>query len=356
MLEVDNIDLIPLHEVEYIKNNISENFVKIEDNKIFINKIKITDLEKIPNFNNLLKQNKLSYNIKSKYRIYFDYKKDNKILNKSNNKNIRKMSFYNTEIKKEKENILSKEYKNNIICDDSLNVLKKIPSNSIDMILTSPPYNFGINYNEYNDVNKWNDYFKKMDEIIKELFRILKYGGRVIWNIQPFYNEYVPSHHIFSQIFLKNKFIWRNEILWEKNNYSARYTSWGSWLSSSSPYLKYTWEFIEVFSKGSIKKDNGSKISDLTPEEFKKYTIGKWNIAPERNMKHFNHDAMFPEELARRSIKLFSFVGDIILDPFNGVGTTTKVAYELNRIFLGIDISKEYCETAKKRLKEFKND
>ena len=77
---------------------------------------------------------------------------------------------------------------------------------------------------------------------------------------------------------------------------------------------------------------------------------GKWSIAPERKMKNYGHPAMFPEELVRRGLKLFSFENDLILDPFNGVGTTTKVANELNRNYLGIDNAKKYCNVAKKRI------
>lgn len=77
----------------------------------------------------------------------------------------------------------------------------------------------------------------------------------------------------------------------------------------------------------------------------------KWDIATEGNMKKFNHPAMFPEELVIRLLKLFSYQGDIVLDPFNGVGTTTLVAYKLGRKYIGIDISEDYCKTAEKRLK-----
>ena len=114
--------------------------------------------------------------------------------------------------------------------------------------------------------------------------------------------------------------------------------------------MKYTWEFIEVFCKGDLKKEGDKANADLTPDEFKKWTVGKWTIAPERNMKGFNHPAMFPEELAKRAIKLFTYNGDIVLDPFNGVGTTTFVAKTLGRHFIGIDVSDEYCKTAEKRL------
>jgi DNA modification methylase len=161
----------------------------------------------------------------------------------------------------------------------------------------------------------------------------------------------VPSHHIISNFFLDQGLIWKGEIIWEKNNYNCKYCTWGSWQSPSSPYLKYSWEFIEVFCKNSLKKDGKKEDIDITGDEFKNWVYAKWSIATERRMKEFNHAAMFPEELARRVIKLFSYKKDIVLDPFNGAGTTTKVAHELDRNFIGIDIDKDYCNAAEKRLK-----
>ena len=151
---------------------------------------------------------------------------------------------------------------------------------------------------------------------------------------------------------MKKKLIWKTEILWQKNNYSAKFSSWGSWKSPSNPYLKGTWEFIEVFCKGTMKKEGSKENIDITDEEFKKWVNAEWSIAPKRNMQKFDHPAMFPVELARRAIKLFSYKDDIVLDPFNGAGTTTFVAKQLERKFIGIDISEQYCITAQNRLEE----
>ena len=144
--------------------------------------------------------------------------------------------------------------------------------------------------------------------------------------------------------------IWKGEILWEKNNYNCKYTAWGSWKSPSNPYMKYTWEFIELFCKGSLKKDGNKDNADIIGDEFKKWVLAKWSIAPERKMKDYGHPAMFPEELVQRVLKLFSFKDDVILDPFNGAGTTTFVANQLNRHYLGIDVSEEYTNKAKQRI------
>lgn len=151
---------------------------------------------------------------------------------------------------------------------------------------------------------------------------------------------------------MSKKLLWKGEILWEKNNYNCKYTAWGSWKSPSSPYLKYTWEFLEVFTKGTLlKKGDKSKI-DITADEFKEFVVAKWSLAPERKMKDYGHPAMFPEKLVERALKLFSFQDDIILDPFNGVGTTTYVAKKLQRKYLGVDISPEYTKKAIQRIQD----
>ena len=150
---------------------------------------------------------------------------------------------------------------------------------------------------------------------------------------------------------MRKKLIWKGEILWEKNHYNCKYTAWGSWKSPSSPYLKYSWEYLEIFCKGSLKKSGDPKNADIDADSFKEWVYGKWTIAPEHKMKQFGHPAMFPEELADRVLKLFSFKGDVILDPFAGVGTTCLSALMNQRRYLGIDISPEYCETAEDRLR-----
>ena len=176
----------------------------------------------------------------------------------------------------------------------------------------------------------------------------LKHGGRLAINVQPLFSEYIPTHHIVSNYLMDSGLLWKAEILWEKNTYNAKYTSWGSWKSPSSPYLKYTWEFIEVFCKGTMKHEGSESDADITGDEFKEWVNAKWSIAPERNMDKFGHPAMFPEKLAMRVLKLFSYADDFILDPFAGVGTVPLVAKKNSRRYLGIDISPKYCATAEK--------
>lgn len=243
---------------------------------------------------------------------------------------------------------------NRIICGDSEYVLKSFPDNFVDIIVTSPPYNFGLEYknDKHKDAVHWIDYFEKLKKVWKECYRILKPGGRICVNIQPLFSDYIPTHHVISNQLLELGLLWKGEIVWDKHNYNCKYTAWGSWNSPSMPYLKYTWEFIEIFCKQTHKKEGSRDKIDITGNEFKKWVYAKWDIAPERNMKEYNHPAMFPENLVMRLLKLFSYQDDVVLDPFNGVGTTTLMAFKSNRKYIGIDISREYCEIAKKRIKK----
>lgn len=292
-----------------------------------------------------------SYGIKSGKRQYVDFDIERKVRNRKSKERSRAQYYYAQDsIFSKVNNPLPLEMTNRIICGDSSEVLKTIPDNSIDLIFTSPPYNFGLEYDGQDDAHRWESYFSKLFTIFDECIRVLKFGGRIAINIQPLFSDYIPSHHIISNFFISRRMIWKGEILWEKNNYNCKYTAWGSWKSPSNPYLKYTWEFIEIFAKGTLKKAGNPENADITSDEFKEWVVAKWSIAPERKMKEYGHPAVFPEKLAERIIKLFSFVGDVVLDPFNGVGTTTTVAQKLGRRFIGIDISPEYCDIAQKRL------
>ena len=294
-----------------------------------------------------------SYGIKGRKRIFVGFDRERKVKNRDAKEKKRGIYFYaqNNSFRK-KNNNFPNEFLNKIIFGDSGVILKRLPDNCVDLIFTSPPYNFGLDYEATKDDKRWMKYFDKLFIVFDECIRVLKYGGRIIVNVQPLFSDYIPTHHIISNFFIKRKLIWKGEILWEKSNYNCKYTAWGSWKSPSNPYLKYTWEFLEIFNKGTLKKTGDKENIDITANEFKNWVVAKWSIAPERNMKKYNHPAMFPEELVYRVLKLFSYQSDVVLDPFNGVGSTTAVARRLGRKYLGIDISKEYCQTAKERMKE----
>jgi DNA modification methylase len=274
-----------------------------------------------------------------------------KVKNRKEKELLRGKYFYSKQKEFSKENTTApKKFLNKVVCGDSLATLKELPDNCIDLVFTSPPYNFGLDYESTNDSFNWKEYFDSLFPIFKECIRVLKYSGRFIINVQPSFSDYVPTHHIISNFMMENGLIWRGEIMWEKNHYNCKITAWGSWASPSSPYLKYTWEFLEVFCKGSLKKPGKKEDIDISGEEFKKWVTAKWSIAPERRMEEFDHPAMFPEELVARVLKLFTYKNDVVLDPFNGAGSLTYIAEKLHRNYIGIDISDEYCDTANGRM------
>ena len=292
-----------------------------------------------------------SYGIANGKRNYVDYNKERKVQDRAEKSATRSPYFYAQDHTFSKtNNDLPTEYIDKIIVGDSKEVLQGIPDNSVDITFTSPPYNFGLEYAENQDAHYWETYFEQLFTVFDECIRVTKYGGRIIVNVQPLFSDYIPSHHLISNFFIGKKLIWKGEILWEKNNYNCKYTAWGSWKSPSNPYFKYTWEFLEIFCKGDMKKPGAREDIDINAEEFKKWVMAKWSIAPEKKMDKYGHPAMFPEELAERVLKLFSYRGNVVLDPFNGSGTTTAVAARLGRRYLGIDVSEEYCKTAERRL------
>jgi DNA modification methylase len=348
-IEFNNSDLIiNLRQIDFLdfKNKIKSLILNSDDEISSLLKSILSNIEKIK-----------SYGLKGRKRLYVEYNNERKVKNRKEKEKERGIYFYaiNNSFSKQ-NNEIPKQFINRIITGDSEDVLKNFPDNCIDLIFTSPPYNFGLDYKNHKDGTNWDEYFKKLFKIFTECIRILKFGGRIIVNVQPLFSDYIPIHHILSNFFMEQKMIWKGEIIWDKHNWNCKYTAWGSWKSPSNPYLKYTWEFLEVFCKGSLKKEGNSNNIDISDEEFKKYVIAKWDIAPERNMKNYGHPAMFPENLVERVLKLFSFKGDIILDPFNGAGTTTAVAKKLSRKYIGIDISKEYCKIAEDRLKNTQID
>lgn len=292
-----------------------------------------------------------SYGITGGKRIYVGYNAERKVQDRKTKAAKRKSCYYTEGHNFSPQNVeIPEKYENTIICADSEEFLKLLPDNCVDLIVTSPPYNFGLGYDTGTDGVHWEAYFKKLFAVFDECIRVLKFGGRIVVNVQPLFSDYIPSHQIIAHHFMEKKLIWKGEILWEKNNYNCKYTAWGSWKSPSSPYLKYTWEFLEIFAKGDLVKTGSATNIDITPDEFKKWVVARWSIAPERSMKQYDHPAMFPEELVERVLKLFSFQNDLILDPFNGVGTTTVVAKRTKRRYIGIDVSAEYCKKSGQRL------
>ncbi len=227
-----------------------------------------------------------------------------------------------------------------------------IKEESIDLIITSPPYNVDIKYETYDDNISYDKYLEFSEEWLKKAYSLLKNDGRICINV-PF-NKNKFGHECFHadivNIARKIGFKYHTTIIWNKNHIPKR-TAWGSFCSASSPKIIPFIEAIIVMYKNSWKKEKNG-ISDIKKEEFISWTNGLWSF-PGENNKKIQHPAPFPLELPKRCIKLFSFVDDVILDPFMGSGTTLIAGGMLKRTVIGIEIDKKYCEIAYNRIKNF---
>ena len=242
---------------------------------------------------------------------------------------------------------------NSIICGNCLEVMDNITKNSIDLIVTSPPYNVNNykrgGYDIYNDNLEHTKYIIFLENVFKKIYNVLKIGGRVVINVGDGKNGAIPtSSDIIQFMTHKLNYLPMTHIIWNKSQTVNR-CAWGSWKSPSCPSFPTPFEHILVFAKGNKKLQYKGK-TDLTRDEFIKWSLAIWKFAPEKYQKTIGHPAMFPEELSKRCIKLFSYIGATILDPFVGAGTTVVSAKNLNRNFIGIDISQKYCDITKKRL------
>ena len=247
------------------------------------------------------------------------------------------------------------------------NCIKQVPSNSVDLIVTSPPYNVSLGignkhkkdaYDTYDDNMPYDEYLAWMTKFFFECNRVLKYGGRLCVNIGDGANGSIPTHVDFTHILL-NIFDPRNEdqapfkmittIVWDKNQIGAS-TAWGSWQSPSQPSFPTQFEFIIIVGKGTTKHQGSGKVS-VSSENFIRNSRALWKFPPETDMmKKYGHPAMFPSELPRRCIDQLTYIGDVVLDPFSGVGTTCAVAKKMGRHYIGFEMSEKYHNKAEERL------
>jgi site-specific DNA-methyltransferase (adenine-specific) len=234
----------------------------------------------------------------------------------------------------------------------SVLVVESIPENSVDLIVTSPPYNVDLEYNSHNDGTPYEDYLEFSRKWLSRCLCWLKPDGRLCLNI-PLDKNKGGQRSVgadLTTIAREVGYQYHSTIIWNEGNISRR-TAWGSWLSASAPYVIAPVELIVVLYKESWKKTSGSKKSDIEKNEFMDWTNGLWTFNGE-SKKRIGHPAPFPLELPRRCVKLFSYVGDTILDPFAGSGTTLLAAVQNDRIGLGIELDSGYCELIQKRLYE----
>ncbi len=242
-----------------------------------------------------------------------------------------------------------------IVNDDCLRFLKLLPSVSVDLVVTSPPYNCGIPYRSCNDNRPWQEYLAWCQEWISELFRICKDDGRIAVNVLIGMGLDKNSVRVsplkeFIQLIQNAGFTVCGIPLW-LDSHRGRLTAWGSWQSASCPYIYNPCEVIIIAYKRHRKKLRKGK-SSISKADFIHGCSGVWNIRPDTQPLTI---ATFPVALPKLAIELLSYEKDLVLDPFCGSGTTGVACLETDRHFIGIEIDRQYCEIAKERINKLKN-
>lgn len=242
----------------------------------------------------------------------------------------------------------------NRILNQSATNMDGIPDGSVALAITSPPYNVGKDYGGHDDNMTVEDWTKLVYDVSSETARKLCVGGRLAVNVantgrQPYLSLVRSVHNVLEAVGLSA----RAEIIWQKAK-AANGTAWGSWLSPANPFHRDMHEYIVVYQKGlgsrALQMDEDWNVTqplacDITGPEFMEASGSVWYI-PAAARKKDGHPTPFPEKLVERLIKFYTWPGEVVLDPFNGSGTTTAVAQRLGRRWVGFDISAKYCEDA----------
>jgi len=244
------------------------------------------------------------------------------------------------------ENPIPAENLNRLYCASSAE-MSEIPDESIHLMVTSPPYNAK---KEYDEDLSLAEYRELLRDVFAETYKKLVTGGRACINIANLGRKpYIPLHSYIIEDMLAIGYYMRGEIIWDKASSAGSSTAWGSWLSAANPVLRDVHEYILVFSKGSFSRKRNDKENSIRKADFLAWTKSVWTF-PSVSAKRIGHPAPFPEELPHRLIQLYTFIGDVVLDPFCGSGTTCLSALKARRHYIGYDIEEKYIELARQRI------
>jgi site-specific DNA-methyltransferase (adenine-specific) len=225
--------------------------------------------------------------------------------------------------------------------------MEQLPDCSIHLMVTSPPYNAR---KEYDSDLTLEEYLALLERVCLETYRVLVPGGRACINIANLGRKpYIPLNAYIAQMMIGLGFLMRGEIIWHKGSSVGPSTAWGSWMSASNPTLRDVHEYILVFSKDQFKRLGRDKEPTIQREDFLELTKSVWEF-PTESASRVGHPAPFPVELPRRLIELYTFKGDVVLDPFMGSGTTALAALEAGRHFVGYENVAEYVRIAAERI------
>jgi site-specific DNA-methyltransferase (adenine-specific) len=250
------------------------------------------------------------------------------------------------------ENAVPSEFLDRIVCKNSES-MDELPDSCIHLVVTSPPYNVGKTYDKDLTLDEYRRLLKK---VLSGVSRVLVSGGRACINVANLGRKpYIPLHYYIIEDMLGMGFLMRGEIIWNKGSSAGTSTAWGSWKSAANPSLRDTHEYVLIFSKGSYARDGKAEKDTITKDEFLKYTKSVWEF-PAESARRTGHPAPFPVELPYRCIQLYSFEGDVVLDPFCGIGSTCVAAMKAGRHFIGYDNNESYVEEALRRIQSFKHD
>ena len=251
------------------------------------------------------------------------------------------------------ENFVPREKLNGIFCKSSEH-MEEIPDNSVHLMVTSPPYCTG---KEYDDDLPLLEYLALLEKVWSEVHRVLVPGGRACINVANLGRKpYIPLHSYIINSMIEIGYLMRGEIIWDKSASAGSSTAWGSWQSASNPVLRDVHEYILIFSKASFKRFGAkNRENTISKEDFLQNSKSIWKFQTV-SAKNLGHPAPFPIELPYRLIQLYSFKDDIILDPFIGSGQTAIAALMSQRKFIGYEINSEYIKLAENRIKTYLTD
>ena len=224
--------------------------------------------------------------------------------------------------------------------------MQELPDNCVALMVTSPPYHVG---KEYDSDAPFEDYLDTLQAVFRETYRVLEPGGRAVVNVANLGRRpYIPLSHLVTERMLGVGFLMRGEIIWRKGKGANGSSAWGSWRSPANPVIRDIHEYCLCFSKGRFSRVRKG-ASTIAAEDFMATTLSVWEFPPE-SASRVGHPAPFPIELPRRFIELYTFRDDLVLDPFMGSGTTAIAAVQTGRHWVGYELSAEYAQLALTRI------